>query len=105
MHVHVGMESPPGLFPSLPSLIVVNLGSVSRDRARTKAMEFLHEMGYNYVKAKFYILFPYYLKYNSFHCHQPLALSDDEMARRIAEHLESLKSTKEKELERWIGTV
>jgi len=62
-------------------------------------------MGYNYVKAKFYILFPYYLKYNKFHCHQPLNLTDDEMASRIAEHLESLKSTKEKELERWIGTV
>lgn len=59
-------------------------GSVSRDRARTNAMNFLHEMGYNYVKAKFYIMFPYYLTYNKFKCHQPLNLSDNEMARRIA---------------------
>jgi hypothetical protein len=68
-------------------------------------MELLHEMNYNYTKTKFYLIFPYYLTYNRFKCHQPLALSDNEMAWRISEHLEGLKSTKEKELERWIGTV
>ena len=68
-------------------------------------MEFLHEMGYNYIRAKFYLLFPYYLVYNRFRSHQPLALSDQDMAQRIADHLDGLKTTKEKELERWIGTV
>ena len=68
-------------------------------------MEFLHEMNYSYTKAKFYLLFPYYLTYNRFRPHQPLTFSDQEMAQRIADHLEGLKSTKEKELERWIGTV
>jgi hypothetical protein len=62
-------------------------------------------MDYNYTRAKFYLLFPYYLTFNRFRPHQPLALTDSEMARRIADHLEGLKSTKEKELERWIGTV
>lgn len=72
------------------------LGVVSRDRTRSKAMEFLHEMGYNYTKAKFHLLFPYYLTFNRIRCHQPLTLTDNEMDRRISEHLEGLKSTKEK---------
>jgi hypothetical protein len=68
-------------------------------------MEFLHQMDYNYTKAKFFILFPYYLTYNNFKCHQPLRLSDQEMQKKIQDHIDSLKSTKEKDLERWIGTV
>jgi hypothetical protein len=50
-------------------------------------------------------MFPYYLTYNKYRSYRPLVLSDTEMGHKIAEHLESLKSTKEKELERWIGTV
>lgn len=50
-------------------------------------MEFLHEMKYNYTRAKFYILFPYYLAYNQYRCNNPLNLNDNEMQRRISEHL------------------
>jgi hypothetical protein len=68
-------------------------------------MELLHSNGYNYTQAKFFLIFPYYLTYNRFRPHAPLALTESEMARRISCHLEGLRSTKEKELERWIGTV
>lgn len=95
---HLGSSAPHGAL--LPSLTLSSLisGVVSRDRTRSRAMELLHDMGYNYTKAKFYLIFPYYLTYNRFRAHQPLALTDAEMARRITEHLEGLKSTKEKEL-------
>lgn len=93
---HPGKKSESLLRSSLLFFFFPNIGSASRDRARTKAMNFLHQMGYNYIRAKFYILFPYYLTYNRFKCHQPLALTDSEMARRIGDHLEGLKSTKEK---------
>lgn len=53
-----------------------NLGFPSRDRTRTRAMEFLHEMDYNYTKTKFYLLFPYYLAYNRVRLHQPLQLTN-----------------------------
>ena len=95
---HLGSSAPHGaLLPSF-TLSLLILGVVSRDRTRSRAMELLHNMGYNYTKAKFYLIFPYYITYNRFRAHQPLALTDTEMARRITEHLEGLKSTKEKEL-------
>lgn len=59
-------------------------------------------MDYNYTKAKFYILFPYYLKYNSYRCNDPLKISDDEMAKKINDHIEGLMNTKEKDMEKWI---
>lgn len=57
-------------------------------------MDFLHKMNYNYVKAKFYILFPYYLTYNTYRCHDPLNISIDGMEKKIKDHLEGLKNTK-----------
>ena len=44
-------------------------------------------MDYNYTKAKFYILFPYYLKYNNFRCNDPLRISNDEMDKKINDHI------------------
>lgn len=70
------------------------LGTVSRERTRAKAMDFLHKMDYNYVKAKFYILFPYYLTYNTYRCHDPLDISLEDMQKKIKDHLDSLKNTK-----------
>ena len=51
-------------------------------------------MGYNTIKAKFYILFPTYLAYNSYRLHDPLCISDEEMEKKTRDHLESLKNTK-----------
>ena len=67
---------------------------VSRERIRTKAMDFLHKMEYNYTQAKFYILFPYYLKYNSYRSHDPLRISNEEMEKKINDHLQGLQNTK-----------
>lgn len=53
------------------------VGSVSKERIKGKALDFLHKMEYNYTKAKFYILFPCYLKYNKYRCHQPLQISNE----------------------------
>lgn len=70
------------------------LGIASKDRMRARAMKFLHKMDYNYIKAKFYILFPYYLKYNSFRCHDPLNISIEDMKKKINDHIEGLRNTK-----------
>ena len=72
---------------------------------KAKAMEFLHQMDYNYTRAKFYIFFPYYLRYNNYRSHMPLSISDEEMEKKIHDHIDSLKNTKEKDLLKWIGTV
>jgi len=55
-------------------------------------------MDYNYIKAKFYIIFPYYLYYNSYRCHEPLRISDEEMKKKINDHVDSLKNTKERDM-------
>lgn len=81
------------------------LGTVSRERTRAKAMDFLHKMDYNYVRAKFYILFPYYLTYNIYRCHDPLSISIQDMEKKIKDHLEGLKNTKEKDMEKWVETL
>lgn len=62
-------------------------------------------MEYNYVRAKFYIIFPYYLTFNAFKPHSPLAVKEEDMRKLISEHLDGLKSTKEKGLEKWIDQV
>ena len=35
----------------------------------------------------------------------PLSISDEEMEKKIHDHIDSLKNTKEKDLLKWIGTV
>ena len=87
------------------SYFIFNLGYVSGERTRAQAMDFLHKMDYNYVKAKFYILFPYYLTYNAYRCHDPLNISPEDMEKKIHDHLEGLKNTKEKDMEKWIETL
>ncbi len=44
-------------------------------------------MEYNYTRAKFYILFPYYLSYNSFKGHDQLKVSDEDMEKKIKDHV------------------
>ena len=68
-------------------------------------MDLLHEMNYNYIKAKFFIIFPIYKIYNSYRLHDPLRLSDEEMEKTIKDHLDGLKNSKEKELEKWLVAV
>lgn len=68
-------------------------------------MNFLHTMNYNYTKAKFYILFPYYLAYNSYRCHDPLTISMEDMRKKINDHMEGLKNTKEKDTEKWVESL
>ncbi len=72
---------------------------------RAKAMQFLHDMDYNYTRAKFYIFFPYYIKYNKYRSHMPLQISDEEMEKKIKDHIDGMRNTKERDLEKWIGTV
>ncbi len=69
------------------------------------SLQLLHECEYNYTTAKFYILFPYYKKYNAFKCHEPLVLSNQEMEHKINTHLDSLKSSKENDLMKWVKTI
>jgi len=76
------------------NLYLFILGTVSRERTRARAIDFLHQMDYNYTKAKFYILFPYYLTYNAYRCHDPLSISLEDMQKKIKDHLEGLKNTK-----------
>lgn len=87
------------------TFLVHNLGTVSKERTRAMAMDFLHKMDYNYVKAKFYILFPYYLTYNKYRCHDPLSISLEDMEKKIKDHLDGLKNTKEKDMEKWVETL
>lgn len=65
-------------------------------------MNLLHDMDYNFTKARFFVVFPYYLPYNRFRTCSQIVISDDEMELRIKEHLESLQNCKSKELQRWI---
>lgn len=41
----------------------------SKERTRSMALRLLHESDYNYTKAKFFILFPYYKTYNVLKSH------------------------------------
>lgn len=81
------------------------LGNVSKERTLAQAMKLLHRMDYNYIKAKFYILFPYYLAYNSYRCHDPLRISLEDMKKKINDHMEGLRNTKEKDTEKWIESL
>ena len=54
---------------------------------RSKALDFLHKMDYSIIKAKFYILFPLYLAYNGYRCHDPLNISIEDMGKKIKDHL------------------
>lgn len=93
------------LFWLLLIFFEIILGTVSKERTRAQAMDFLHKMNYNYTKAKFYILFPYYLTYNAYRCHDPLSITLEDMEKKIKDHLEGLKNTKEKDMEKWIDTL
>lgn len=67
----------------------------------SQALNLLHEMNYNFTKARFFVMFPYYLSYNRYRTNNPISISDEEMESKITEHLESLRNCKSKELQRW----
>jgi hypothetical protein len=66
------------------------------------ALNLLHDMNYNFIKARFFVVFPYYLHYNRYRSNNPISISDAEMENKITEHLESLRNCKSKEFQRWI---
>jgi hypothetical protein len=86
----------------LYSYLAYIVGQGSRDRMHSQAMNMLHEVNYNYIKAKFFVVFPYYLHYNRYKSSSQINISDAEMDNKINEHLENLRSCKTKDMQKWI---
>lgn len=62
-------------------------------------------MNYNCTKARFFVIFPYYLYYNRYRSYSQINISDAEMESKINEHLESLRSSKTKDVQRWMAQL
>jgi hypothetical protein len=72
---------------------------------RCRAADLLHKAEYNISKAKFMLVFPYYMAYNMFRSDRPLRLTDAEMEDKIKQHTDSLKDSRSRDLQRWMGQI
>lgn len=71
------------------------------NKMEEKALEFLHDMGYSFTKAKFYLLFPTLLKWNEYSAESQLEISEKEMEEKIAFFITQMQETKSSQHEKW----
>ena len=68
-------------------------------------MSLLHKSGYDVTRAKFSMMFPYYVSYNRLRPETAINLCQEEMETHMRKYRERVRRTREKDEERWVEEI
>lgn len=71
------------------------------DQMNEMALNFLQRMNYDFVKAKFYLLFPTLLVYNGYKPNHQLVLTEEYMKEKISLYIQKLNEDKMSQQQKW----